>query len=347
MWKRIVTVLCLLAMVAFGVAGCKSRESSAQEQGEDKGDGQEKVETVPREFENDAARTSYAYGRMQGEYLQQQGMSFKALHWGIKDVEAEEDLRLTPAQISEAMAALRNEDVPEEPAELKLDEEGQPVLETPVQKLSYVWGTRFAQALKDQETMLQLPQMLEGMEDSYEGEPRALTDEQRKEAVQPLLDEAKKQEEEARQKKEEEWKELGEKNLKEGREFLAENKEAEGVKTTESGLQYKVLEEGDGESPRATDKVRVHYTGKFLDGEVFDSSHQRNKPAEFKLNEVIPGWTEGLQLMEEGAKYRFWIPSELAYKGGQPGRMPPNAVLDFEVELLKVLEGEQNADEGQ
>lgn len=127
-------------------------------------------------------------------------------------------------------------------------------------------------------------------------------------------------------------------NLAEGEEFLAENKEKEGVKVTESGLQYKVLEEGSGVSPDSTDIVRVHYEGTLLDGTVFDSSYERDEPAQFPLNKVIPGWTEGLQLMKEGAKYRFWIPSELAY-GMNPrpgGPIGPNETLVFTVELLEV-----------
>ncbi|HET6527435.1 MAG TPA: FKBP-type peptidyl-prolyl cis-trans isomerase [Balneolaceae bacterium] len=127
-------------------------------------------------------------------------------------------------------------------------------------------------------------------------------------------------------------------NLKEGKAFLAENKEKEGVKVTESGLQYKVLEEGSGVSPDSTDIVRVHYKGTLLDGTVFDSSYERDQPAEFPLNRVIPGWTEGLQLMKEGGKFKFWIPAGLAYGMRAPQGSPigPNETLIFTVELLAV-----------
>ena len=119
--------------------------------------------------------------------------------------------------------------------------------------------------------------------------------------------------------------------------FLAANKERSGVKTTASGLQYEVLTEGEGESPAATDTVAVHYEGKLVDGTVFDSSYQRGEPAVFPLDRVIPGWTEGLQLMKPGAKYRFTIPPELGYgPEGAGGVIPPNAVLQFDVELLAV-----------
>ena len=110
-----------------------------------------------------------------------------------------------------------------------------------------------------------------------------------------------------------------------------------GAKTTASGLRYTVQQEGTGKSPKATDTVKVHYTGKFLDGKVFDSSVQRGQPIEFPLNQVIPGWTEGLQLMKEGGKSTFYIPYQLGYgEQGYPGAIPPKSDLIFEVELIKV-----------
>lgn len=127
-------------------------------------------------------------------------------------------------------------------------------------------------------------------------------------------------------------------NIKKGQDFLAENAEKEGVQVTESGLQYKVIEEGEGESPSAENQVKVHYHGTLIDGTVFDSSVDRGEPITFGLNRVIKGWTEGVQLMKPGAKYEFYIPSDLAY--GEQGSGPtigPNETLIFEVELLEVL----------
>lgn len=123
----------------------------------------------------------------------------------------------------------------------------------------------------------------------------------------------------------------------EGEQFLSENGKKENVKTTASGLQYVVEKEGTGAQPTAEDEVTVHYTGKLLNGQVFDSSVNRGEPATFPLNRVIPGWTEGVQLMKEGAKYTFFIPSDLAYgPQGVPGAIPPHSTLIFDVELIKV-----------
>ncbi|UWX04772.1 FKBP-type peptidyl-prolyl cis-trans isomerase [Pseudoxanthomonas sp. NC8] len=127
------------------------------------------------------------------------------------------------------------------------------------------------------------------------------------------------------------------KNRTDGAAFLAANRAQKGVLTTPSGLQYLVLREGSGPRPMASDTVRVNYEGKLLDGTVFDSSYERGEPAEFPLNRVIAGWTEGLSLMPVGAKYRFWIPSDLAYgASGSPPKIGPNATLTFDVELLGI-----------
>jgi FKBP-type peptidyl-prolyl cis-trans isomerase FklB len=137
------------------------------------------------------------------------------------------------------------------------------------------------------------------------------------------------------QKKE---KEQAEENIAKGKAYLEENGKREGVITTKSGLQYEVLTEGTGKSPKATDKVRCHYEGRLTDGSVFDSSYQRGEPADFGLNQVIAGWTEGVQLMNEGAKYRFHIPYLLGYgERGAGASIPPYATLVFDVELIKVL----------
>ena len=130
------------------------------------------------------------------------------------------------------------------------------------------------------------------------------------------------------------------KNVKaEGEAFLADNAKKEGIVTLPSGLQYQVLQEGNGKSPKATDQVKCHYEGTLINGKVFDSSYRRGEPATFPLNGVIAGWTEGLQLMKEGAKYRFFIPFNLAYGTRGAGQdIPPYATLIFDVELIEVKE---------
>lgn len=130
----------------------------------------------------------------------------------------------------------------------------------------------------------------------------------------------------------------GEVNRKNGEAFLTENTKREGIKVTESGLQYEVLESGKGDSPKASDNVEVHYTGKLIDGTVFDSSVERGVPASFGVTQVIPGWVEALQLMHEGDKWRLYIPSDLAYgPNGAGGVIGPNMTLIFDVELLRVI----------
>lgn len=150
----------------------------------------------------------------------------------------------------------------------------------------------------------------------------------------------KKQQEKMKEMQEEQAKkaevEFGD-NKKAGEEFLAENKIKDGVQTTESGLQYIVLKEGEGEAPTASSRVKVHYHGTLTDGTVFDSSVERGEPSEFGVGQVIKGWTEGLQLMKPGAKYKFFIPQELAYGAQQRGQhIKPFSALVFEVELLEV-----------
>lgn len=141
---------------------------------------------------------------------------------------------------------------------------------------------------------------------------------------------------EARQK--EEASKLAEINEKAGKEFLEENGKRAEVKTSPSGLQYEVLKEGDGAQPASTDQVEVHYTGKLIDGTVFDSSEERGVPATFGVTQVIPGWVEALQLMKAGSRWRLFIPSQLAYgPNGAGGVIGPNATLIFDVELLKVI----------
>lgn len=174
--------------------------------------------------------------------------------------------------------------------------------------------------------------LMQGVRDAYDGKEPALSAEEiasvQKEFGEKM--QAKQQGELERIKKE---------NMEQGAEFLAENKKREGVITTESGLQYERIEEGDGATPTATDRVKVDYVGTLIDGTEFDSSIKRGEPAIFGVDQVIPGWSEALQLMEVGSKYKLYIPSDLAYgEKGAPPVIEPNSVLVFEVDLLGIEE---------
>ena len=195
-------------------------------------------------------------------------------------------------------------------------------------KWGYALGSDVGRNLKKQNFDFDLNAFLAGFKTAFTGADSKMTDEEIGIALQEFQTEMITKMMEERTKKATANKEAGEK-------FLTENKTKEGVKTTESGLQYIVEKEGEGESPAAEDTVEVHYRGTLLDGTEFDSSYKRNEPAKFPLNRVIKGWTEGVQLMKKGAKYKFFIPSELAYgENGAGETIGPNATLIFEVELL-------------
>lgn len=206
-------------------------------------------------------------------------------------------------------------------------EQPQPTLKTQNDKASYGIGRNVGTRFKHDSIDLNIEAFVQGFKDVLAGKPSAVSDEEIKEALQNLGNDVKAKAAAA-----------GEKNKKDGDEFLAQNKTKEGVKATPSGLQYKVVKEGTGASPKATDTVTVHYKGTLLNGEEFDSSYSRNEPISFPLNGVIPGWTEGLQLMKPGAKYQFFIPPQLAYGEQGDGPIPPNSLLVFEVELIKIGE---------
>jgi FKBP-type peptidyl-prolyl cis-trans isomerase FklB len=171
-----------------------------------------------------------------------------------------------------------------------------------------------------------------GIQDGLSGAKPLLSEQEAREVMTAF-------EKEMRSRQQAAQKAAGEKNKKEGEAFLAENKKKAGVKTLPSGLQYRVIKAGTGKKPAATDTVTTHYRGTLIDGTEFDSSYKRGKPATFPVNGVIPGWTEALQLMEEGAKWQLFIPSNLAYAERGAGRViGPHATLIFEVELISIQE---------
>lgn len=193
-------------------------------------------------------------------------------------------------------------------------------------KASYAIGLNIGRNFKKQNIDLNADALSLGVKDALSGKKPALTEADERDAMNNLQKEAM-----------EKQKAMADKNAAEGKKFLEDNKKKEGVKTTASGLQYKVIKEGNGPQPKATDTVTVDYKGTLTDGSEFDSSYKRGEPATFPLNGVIKGWTEGLQLMKPGGKTQFFIPADLAYGQRQMGPdIPPNSTLIFEVELKSV-----------
>lgn len=215
-----------------------------------------------------------------------------------------------------------------------------PKLESTDQKVSYGMGMVLGERMGNDLPDLQMDQFLQGIQHGHAGDEEAQRM-SREEIQQALMA----YQQEMQQKQSQQAEELAKKNQEAGEAFLAENADRDGVKSTDSGLQFEVLEEGSGEKPAATDTVKVHYTGELLSGEVFDSSRERGDPVTFGLNQVIPGWTEGLQLMSEGARYKLYIPADLAYGPGGNRAIGPNETLVFDVELLEINpQADQNTD---
>lgn len=213
-------------------------------------------------------------------------------------------------------------------------------LDTLEKRASYAIGMNFAQSMKSQKVPIDLELLIQGMRDAFgDGEPRMSQQEiqQAFQEFQSMMGE--------RQKKEHD--EQAAANQKQADEFFAENKSKPGVVTTDSGLQYMVMREGDGPKPTLQDRVSVHYTGTLLDGTKFDSSYDRNQPATFPVGGVISGWKEAIQLMPVGSKYKLWIPPDLAYgANGQGQVIGPNAALVFEVELLGIEDASSSGNAG-
>lgn len=198
---------------------------------------------------------------------------------------------------------------------------------------SYMVGMDIGESIEQIEGQVDIDIVIEAMRATLAGEDPKLTEEQRQQVRQRFA--AALQEQRVA-----EMKAKAEANATEGAAFLAANKDKPDVQVTESGLQYQVLEQGEGDKPDAGDVVRVHYKGTLLDGTEFDSSYARGEPAMFSLAQVVPGWQEGIALMPVGSKYRLWIPSDLAYgeMGTPNGEIGPNATLVFDVELLEIVD---------
>lgn len=198
-------------------------------------------------------------------------------------------------------------------------------LKTDVQKASYTIGQQIGKNMREQGLEIDVDILAASIKEALAAKPSQMSEQDMQQAMMQL--------QQTMQKKQEE---LAAVNLDKGKKYLEENKKKSDVKTTATGLQYKIVKEGSGESPKDESIVKVHYKGTLLDGSEFDSSYKRNKPAEFPVNGVIKGWTEALKMMKPGAKWELAIPADLAYGPmGRPG-IPPNSVLLFDVELLEV-----------
>lgn len=200
-------------------------------------------------------------------------------------------------------------------------------------KISYALGLNIGQQLKQMglKDVLDIPSFAQSITDILQGNPLQVSASEAQQLLNTFFTELEAKQNAAAA-------EAGKAARQEGEKFLAENAKKPGIHVTSSGLQYEVLTEGTGKQPKATDTVRCHYEGTLLDGTVFDSSYRRDEPCDFGLNQVIRGWTEGVQLMKEGAKFRFFIPYNLAYgERGAGADIPPYAALIFVVELIKVL----------
>ena len=197
-------------------------------------------------------------------------------------------------------------------------------------KVSYSIGLNIGNNFKNQSVDINPDILAKGIKDALSGSKPLMTETEIQETMAAF-------QKEMNAKQAERIKELAEKNKKEGETFLAENKKKDGVKTTASGLQYKIIKAGNGPKPKVTDTVAVNYRGTLIDGKEFDSSYKRGEPASFPLNGIIPGWTEALQLMPVGSKWQLFLPPALAYGERGSGReIGPNAALVFDVELLSI-----------
>jgi FKBP-type peptidyl-prolyl cis-trans isomerase FklB len=210
------------------------------------------------------------------------------------------------------------------------NEEKKPKLDTEDAKAAYGIGYMTAKSMSNAVPTLNVDNYVAGFKDGFAKKEGAIKEDEMQKVLIAFQERVKKEAEVKHQKAITE-------NVTKGAAYLAENAKKAGVKVTASGLQYEVISEGKGAKPIATDVVKVHYEGKLLDGTVFDSSIKRNEPISFPLNQVIAGWTEGVQLMSVGSKYKFTIPSALAYGEQGAGPIPPNSVLVFEVELLDIV----------
>jgi FKBP-type peptidyl-prolyl cis-trans isomerase FklB len=238
----------------------------------------------------------------------------------------------TPNQAAPAAPATQNQSTNSQEPALKTRSE----LPTPNDKFSYAVGMNLGSSFRKQSVPINVDVLMKGLKDSMSGGQTLLTDDEARAAIMEVQNQLRKQQQEKMAAE-------GEANKKAGETFLAANKSKEGVVTLPDGLQYKILQAGNGPKPTTADSVSVNYRGTLINGTEFDSSYKRGQAATFPVTGVIKGWTEALQLMPVGSKWQLFIPSDLAYGERAPGEIGPNSTLVFEVELLKIADKEQAA----
>lgn len=335
----------LKSLAALCVAACVIAAGAAYAQGPDAktetpaadASAEKSADTAPAvKLETHEDKLSYLIGSDVGTNLKQNGVAVVRERFllGFRDVTAGKQPAMTDPEIASVFEKYRAQR-----ANITTQEEAEkPVTgdETFLGQLSYIFGADAAELLRRNDLVVSEDIFMRGIEDVANGRELALSKEEMQQVVATH-----------KQKLMEKRKALGDKNLAEGKAFLEANAAKPGVITTESGLQYLVVAKGNGATPKAGDTVRTHYRGTLIDGTEFDSSYARNEPIEFPVSGVIPGWTEALQLMHVGDKWKLFIPSDLAYgERGAPPSIGPNATLIFDIELLDVLSGEQPATDG-
>lgn len=293
------------------------------------------VSEVEVNLKNQNDEDSYAIGYNLGKSFKNISklLNFDSFKNGIKDIFKGNKSIMSDGELQKQLTKFQQNIG----KRLQKGEQGSDIKEDTVKKGSYAVGFNMARNIKSINSGLNVECFIGGMFHSMNGKNPILDIEAMKKTMTQFQNEAKKQQEEVRKK-------MAEVNKTEGERFLAENAKKEGVKVTKSGLQYKILKEGQGQKPKVTDTIEVHYRGTLIEGTEFDSSYKRGESIKFKLGKVIPGWIEGLQLMKVGSKYQLYIPSELAYKERGAGKLiGPNSTLIFEVELLGIEKPEKKS----
>ena len=291
---------------------------------------EKKSDVPPIKLETEQDKFSYLVGADIGTNFKRNGIKVERSQFvaGCSDVMQGKQPAMTDEEMSSVLQKLREKLMAAQGNPEAKPLEGDDAF---LKQLSYVLGADIGTDLKRSQLEIKVEPFVRAIEDVVGNQTMAMTQDEMK----VILDGYK-------QKQMEKMKVAAEKNLADGQAFLAENEKKPGVKKTASGLQYLVVTEGKGEMPKATDTVRTHYRGTLIDGTEFDSSYSRNEPTEFPVNGVIPGWTEALQLMKVGDKWKLFIPAELAYgERGAGGDIGPNSTLVFDIELLEIVKAQE------